>query len=469
MTTAGECAGSYSVTRTWTATDTCGNTSTASQTINVQDVTAPVIAELPVASTISCPATPEFAVATATDACGSTFTLTSADVTSASECAGSYSVTRTWTATDACGNISTASQTIKVQDVTAPVIVTLPGASTITCNSTPVFAAATATDACGSAFTLTSADVTTTGACTGSYSVTRTWTATDSCGNISTASQTINVQDIVGPTTTTEFPKQINVNCDAIPSKPELVFVDNCSSVGTPVYTENIINKTASSYSIVREWKVTDACGNLSLPITQTINVTIPNAIRSTACNADSLKIDLNTLLPTGTPANGVWVDQSITGALQGSIFTPLNIPVGDYVFVYQLKDVECPTTINMTVNNDCAGVVLACGVIKVHNAFSPNGDAKNAVFTIDNIEDTICYPDNSVEIYNRWGVLVYETKNYNNVTNVFDGTSQGRTTISKSDGLPTGTYFYILNYSSVDGNGKIITNKKDGFLYLTR
>jgi hypothetical protein len=71
--------------------------------------------------TIDCPATPVFAVATATDA-GSAFTLTSADVTTNGSCAGSYSITRTWTATDSCGNSSTASQTINVQDKTAPVI-----------------------------------------------------------------------------------------------------------------------------------------------------------------------------------------------------------------------------------------------------------------------------------------------------------------------------------------------------------
>src|SRR5678815_462468 len=105
------CGASYSVTRTWTATDGCGNSSTASQTINVQDITAPVIAALPAPTTINCPATPVFAVATATDACGSDFTLTSEDVSNSGACAGSYSVTRTWTATDACGNSSMASQT----------------------------------------------------------------------------------------------------------------------------------------------------------------------------------------------------------------------------------------------------------------------------------------------------------------------------------------------------------------------
>jgi hypothetical protein len=80
-------------------------------------------------------------------------------------------------------------------------------------------------------------------------------------------------------------------------------------------------------------------------------------------------------------------------------------------------------------------------------------------MFTIDNIDDTICYPENTVEIYNRWGVLVFETTGYNNVTNAFNG-SRGRTTVSQSSGLPTGTYFYILNYTSVDGTGQIQTNK---------
>lgn len=66
-------------------------------------------------------------------------------------------------------------------------------------------------------------------------------------------------------------------------------------------------------------------------------------------------------------------------------------------------------------------------------------------------------------------GVLVFETTGYNNGTNSFDGTSRGRTTISQSSGLPTDTYFYILNYTSVDGTGQIQTNKQDGYLYLTK
>jgi gliding motility-associated-like protein len=122
-----------------------------------------------------------------------------------------------------------------------------------------------------------------------------------------------------------------------------------------------------------------------------------------------------------------------------------------------------------MNINSDCGGIVLGCGTVLVHNAFSPNGDAVNETFIIDNIDDVVCYPENSVEIYNRWGAKVYETKNYNNTTIVFDGTSQAKSTVSDKSGLPTGTYFYILNYTSVDGNGKIQTNTKNGYLYLSK
>ncbi|PIF63104.1 gliding motility-associated C-terminal domain-containing protein [Flavobacterium sp. 11] len=474
VTTNGQCAGSYSITRTWTATDACGNAASASQTINVQDTTAPVIATLPSASTISCPAMPQFTQAIATDGCGSTVTLTFADVTTNGQCAGSYSITRTWTATDACGNASTATQTINVQDTTAPVIAALPSASTISCPATPEFTQAIATDGCGSNVTLTFADVTTNGQCAGSYSVTRTWTATDACGNTSTATQTINIVDTVGPTTATQFSSTVNVNCDAIPAKPELVFVDNCSTVSPAIFTENIINRTENSYSIVRKWSVADACGNVS-EFTQIINVTIPNSvvtISSSICNDGEITTtNLNDLLPVGTPTNGTWVDVNNSGGLQGSTLDAAGLSVRDYTFEYKINDATCPRTIRitMTVNTGCGGIVLACGTVLVHNAFSPNGDGINEKFIIDNIDDTVCYPENTVEIYNRWGVLVYETKGYNNASNSFDGISGGRSTVQQSSGLPTGTYFYILNYTSVDNDGKIITNKKDGYLYLTK
>ncbi|WP_281235343.1 gliding motility-associated C-terminal domain-containing protein [Flavobacterium gelatinilyticum] len=99
---------------------------------------------------------------------------------------------------------------------------------------------------------------------------------------------------------------------------------------------------------------------------------------------------------------------------------------------------------------------------INVLNAFSPNGDNKNERFYIQGLE---CYPDNTVEIYNRWGVLVFEKEGYNNEDRVFKGYSEGRTTMKQSEGLPVGTYFYILKYKDSGSN----PHQKSGYLYISK
>ena len=75
------------------------------------------------------------------------------------------------------------------------------------------------------------------------------------------------------------------------------------------------------------------------------------------------------------------------------------------------------------------------------------------------------------MQIYSRWGVLVYDTIGYENdeFGNVFKGYSNGRATINNDELLPTGTYFYILKFNGSDlPNG----NNKDtytGYLYINR
>ena len=99
---------------------------------------------------------------------------------------------------------------------------------------------------------------------------------------------------------------------------------------------------------------------------------------------------------------------------------------------------------------------------IEVFNAVSPNGDGDNDVFYIRGLE---CYPDNSVEIYNRWGGLVFERSGYNNLDKAFKGISEGHVTINQFQELPVGTYFYIFKYKDSDLNAY----EKAGYLYLNR
>jgi gliding motility-associated-like protein len=130
----------------------------------------------------------------------------------------------------------------------------------------------------------------------------------------------------------------------------------------------------------------------------------------------------------------------------------------------YQINDPICPKKfeIKMKITTDCKVLGVSGCVIKVMNAVSPNNDGNNDTFFIENLD---CYPDNKVEIFNRWGILVYEGEHYDNKSITFNGISNGRSVISKDEMLPAGTYFYILKYK--ENNGTAID--KSGYLYLNK
>ncbi|MEX6625300.1 gliding motility-associated C-terminal domain-containing protein [Tenacibaculum salmonis] len=87
---------------------------------------------------------------------------------------------------------------------------------------------------------------------------------------------------------------------------------------------------------------------------------------------------------------------------------------------------------------------------------FSPNGDNINDTLIFENLES---YDNNNLEIFNRWGNVVYKTENYKNN---WSGESTGRFTLNTKDKLPTGTYFYIFNYVK-NGTSKV----QKGWVYI--
>jgi hypothetical protein len=60
---------------------------------------------------------------------------------------------------------------------------------------------------------------------------------------------------------------------------------------------------------------------------------------------------------------------------------------------------------------------------------------------------------------------MVFNTRAYNTQGNVFDGTSQGRATVARDNKLPTGTYFYILEFELDNGT----MQQRTGYIYLNR
>ncbi len=92
-----------------------------------------------------------------------------------------------------------------------------------------------------------------------------------------------------------------------------------------------------------------------------------------------------------------------------------------------------------------------------IPEGFSPNDDGINDLLVFENLE--YYYPDYSVEIYNRYGNKLYTG---NAQTKPWDGRA-GHGRIGSDDILPTGVYFYILNYNVA---GK---EAKQGVIYLSR
>ncbi|WP_209404936.1 gliding motility-associated C-terminal domain-containing protein [Pseudozobellia sp. WGM2] len=98
---------------------------------------------------------------------------------------------------------------------------------------------------------------------------------------------------------------------------------------------------------------------------------------------------------------------------------------------------------------------------VETYQLITPDGDGVNDILVIRNIEN---FPDNTVNIYNRWGVLVWKTERYNPRNNFFTGRSNGRVTIQGDDLLPVGTYFYVVHYNE-GGSQK----QTAGYLYINR
>ena len=144
-TIAGDAAGNYTVVRTFTATDDAGNSTSAQQTITVQDTTAPEFTSVPADYTSECSDDLILDDATASDNCGEV-TIEVSSETIAGDAAGNYTVVRTFTATDDAGN--STEQTITVQDTTAPEL-SIPADYTSECSDDLILDDATASDNCG--------------------------------------------------------------------------------------------------------------------------------------------------------------------------------------------------------------------------------------------------------------------------------------------------------------------------------
>ena len=278
VTTNQTCANRFTLTRTYRASDVCGNSATCSQVITVFDNTAPSIT-CPANLTVSCagdvPAVNTASVITS-DNCGGSVTVTHiSDTKSNQTCENRFTVTRIYRATDVCGNSRTCSQIITVFDNIRPVLLGVPSNVTVECFIIPPPATPTATDNCGGVVTIAFNQVQTPGICPVLYTLTRTWTATDICGNSTSLQQIVTVIDTYAPQFLKE-PKAKVVECNLGTNLEEYQawlddhaggVVEDCSEV-TWTYMDSpghiCPSACGGTFQHYIRFIATDKCGNSS-------------------------------------------------------------------------------------------------------------------------------------------------------------------------------------------------------------
>jgi gliding motility-associated-like protein len=203
-----------------------------------------------------------------------------------------------------------------------------------------------------------------------------------------------------------------------------------------PTYSHDLTAGVIELIDTHEYWTLTRKQGNSDVVITLTWDdtTTAPEILAGSRSAIHIVRWDA---------VNGFWVDEG--GIVDESNQTVTTVTTVSGYGVFALARVK-------------EDLILPGGIV-VYNLITPNGDGDNDFLRIDGLN---LVGTNTVEIFNRWGTKVFETSNYNNTDNSFKGFSDGRATFNRGEQLPTGTYYYILNY---DYNAQRI--KKAGYLYI--
>ncbi len=278
----GPCGVNSQINRTWSAQDNCGNLQIRTQTIQIIDTLSPVISGIvPADVTVNCeniPLPPPLSGFSATDDCDANVTISLKEINNSSSCNGGFILQRLWIAQDNCGNADTLSQRITVLDNIPPALFGVPANTTVTCVNIPpppiIGNGINATDNCDTDVNIVLNETSTIGACNNNiYTITRTWVATDDCGNFVSGQQIIQVTDNDFPVFA-GTPQDITVDCSMVPGIPNLGggfnATDGCDPSVNVSFTQ-INNQDPNpqscghyNYSVTRFWVANDDCGHVS-------------------------------------------------------------------------------------------------------------------------------------------------------------------------------------------------------------
>ncbi len=297
------------ITRTYTIRDVCGNATTVVHKINIHDTTSPaftVPADITIFKDPACGFDASIAITgdmtDQSDNCDISPDASFSDLVSNGSCTGEQIITRTWRLIDNCGNATTHKQIITVRDNIPPEF-TVPPDLTIYKDAACGFNSGVSftgdvtdeSDNCDNTLEATFLDSVSDGSCTGEQIITRTWSLTDDCGNLTTHIQIITVGDNTPPTFTA--PASIYVcrtsACGYVITPAVTGDVinesDNCSTGLNATYLDDISGAADCDKAgiVLRRWSLTDNCGNAAADQIQTIYINpLPSVI---VTNTDAL------------------------------------------------------------------------------------------------------------------------------------------------------------------------------------
>ena len=278
--TNGGCSSKHIIKRVFTVTDDCNQSLTHTQLIKVVDNTAPVFTRsLPQNITIEeGDAVPAQITLTASDNCG-TATVTSSK--SEEKTNGKVSkIIYKWTAKDSCGNETIHTQIITIKPKTVQPLQflanTLPANIHLACGSSIPNAVNPSVQGGCSPVSISHSDRRTNGQCSNNFTIERTYTAKDNCGNSISHVQIIKVEDTTAPTFVESLPQNITIEeDDAVPAQITLTASDNCGTA--TVTSSKSEEKTNGKVSkITYKWTAKDSCGNETTH-TQIITIKLKN------------------------------------------------------------------------------------------------------------------------------------------------------------------------------------------------
>jgi uncharacterized protein YegL len=343
-------------------------------------------------------------------------------------CGNTFDATQIWAVTDSCGNSVTTTQTVSVVDTTAPVISCSTNKTVI--YGTPWhFDPPTATDNSGIVTVTCIGTVTNTvGKCGNSFDATRTWQASDACGNSATCSQMVSVIDTTpiritsAPMSQTNCPNAgatLSVSATGTGLTYAWYFKGAVVGTGNTLVLPMLSSTNSGVYSVV----ITDQCGDMAT------NCATVQAVPGMSVSVPSQRVNPGTTVTiTATVTGGAgpftysWTkDNSAIGGATGSSITLQNVTTNDAGTYKATVAGACETA--------CGSGTLVVSQAPIITIISPTNGAvfiQPATFTLAAIAQAFDANITNVEFYLFDTNLIYQTTDYNPAFTVLSNLTSG-------------------------------------------